>query len=107
MVTTWVQLVPMAEAPPVKGEIMSVIIAALLLAGGPVPPTIGEVFYGHAMGNNDPIADMTPLPPKLPSCRGDAEIQRALAEKAQGRPQSCLLPLGARPAKVEADQPKG
>jgi hypothetical protein len=78
----------------------------MLLAGGPVPPTIGEIFYGHAMGHSDPIADITPLPPKLPACRGDAEIQEALAQKAQGLPQSCLAPLGAHPAKVNADEPK-
>ena len=84
---------------------MLILVSAMLLAGGPVPPTIGEIFYGHAMGNNDPIADLTPLPPKLPVCRSNAEVQKALAEKAKGRPTSCLVPLGARAAKMDADQP--
>lgn len=75
---------------------MLMLLSAALLAGGPVPPTIGEVFYGHAMGNNDPIPDLTPRPPKLPACRSNAEIQKALAAKSQGQPPSCLAPLGAK-----------
>lgn len=85
---------------------MLILVSAMLIAGGPVPPTIGEVFYGHAMGNNDPIPDLTPRPLKLPACRSDAEIQKALTEKAQGQPQSCLEPLNARAAKVDSGQPK-
>jgi hypothetical protein len=84
---------------------MLILVSAMLIAGGPVPKTIGEIFYGHAGSHNDPIADMTPPPPKLQACRSDQEIQGALAEKAQGEPQSCLPPLNARPLKTDADQP--
>jgi hypothetical protein len=77
----------------------------LLLAAAAAPPTIGDVFYGHAGGHADGV-DFTLRPPKLPACRGDVEIQKALAEKAQGQPQSCLTPIGAKPLKVDAAQPK-
>jgi hypothetical protein len=75
---------------------MLILLSSMLLAGGPVPPTIGEVFYGHAMGNNDPIPDLTPRAPKLPACRSNDEIQKALTAKSQGQLQSCLTPLGAK-----------
>jgi hypothetical protein len=81
---------------------MLTLAALLVLAGGPVPPTIGEVFYGHAMGHSDPIADITPLPARLPDCKTDEEIRKALAEKDQGRPQSCFVPRSARLPKQES-----
>ena len=84
--------------------LISLFLAAA--AGGPATAPIGDVFYGHAMGHSDPIADMTPLPPKLPACRSEAEIQKALAEKAQRKPQSCLTPLIARAVKRDSDQTK-
>ena len=86
---------------------MFTLVSMLLLAAGPVPPSIGDVFYGHAGGHSDPIADITPLPPKLPGCRTDEEIKKALAEKEQSLPQSCLVPLRARPAKAASDQAPG
>lgn len=71
---------------------MLFLVSAMLLAGGPVPPTIGEIFYGHAMGHNDPIPDITPRPPKVPDCRTDEQFRDALAAKAKGEEPSCILP---------------
>lgn len=86
---------------------MLILVSAMLLAGGPVPPTIGEIFYGHAMGHSDPIPQMDVMAPKVPRCRTDEETQKALAERKQGQPQSCLVPLGARPAKTDGDRSSG
>ena len=87
---------------------MLTLVSLFLVAasGGPASVPIGDIFYGHAMGHSDPIADMTPRPPKVPSCGSEAEIQKALAEKAERKPQSCLTPLSARAVKRDADQPK-
>jgi len=86
-------------------EVMLTLIPLLLAAAAGAPPTIGDVFYGHAMGHSDAM-DYTLRPSKLPACRGEAEVQKALAQKAQGEPQSCLPPVGAKALKVEAGQPK-
>ena len=81
---------------------MLMLVTAILLAGGPVPPTIGEVFYGHAMGNSDPIPDMTLRPARLPDCRTGADIQKALADKARHREPTCLLPMRLPAAETRA-----
>lgn len=86
---------------------MLILVSAMLLAGGPVPPTIGEIFYGHAMGHSDPIPQMETMVPNFPRCRTDEEIQKALTEKKQRQPQSCLIPLGPYPAKTDGDPPSG
>ncbi|HEX6661205.1 MAG TPA: hypothetical protein VF067_04985 [Sphingomicrobium sp.] len=68
----------------------------MLLAAAQVGPSIGDHF-AHAMEGTDPV-HIIMLPPKIPDCRTDAEIQRARAEKANGDPQSCDPPKEARPA---------
>ncbi len=73
-------------------DAMLILVSAMLIAGGPVPPTIGEIFYGHAMGNNDPIPDLTPRPPKVPQCRTEDEIRVALVARQKGEEPSCILP---------------
>jgi len=43
-----------------------------------------------------PVTGMFLIPPKVPDCKTDAQIQQALAEKADGIiPQSCDPPRSA------------
>jgi len=61
--------------------------------------SIGDRFYGHAMGISDGV-DFTLRPAKVPDCRTEEEIRQALAAKEQKLPQHCILPKSALPAKL-------
>ncbi|HWI77349.1 MAG TPA: hypothetical protein VNS53_09755 [Sphingomicrobium sp.] len=61
--------------------------------------SIGDHFYGHAMGISDGV-DFTLRPAKIQDCRTEEDIQQALAEKDQKLPQHCILPKSALPAKL-------
>jgi hypothetical protein len=67
---------------------MEPILALIAMLGAPA--TIGDRLM--PMGGPQAVIDKTVLPPKIPDCRTDAQIQRALAEKARGLPQSCDPP---------------
>ena len=79
---------------------MLILVSAMLIAGGPVPPSVGDIFYGHAMGHNDPV-DYNIRPPKVPDCRTDEQIREAQTQKEKGGEPSCILPKV-----VPAAQPK-
>lgn len=71
---------------------MLILVSAMLLAGGPVPPAIGEVFYGYNQDKIGPGSDMTLRPPKVPDYRTEEQIRTALAAKEKGEIPSCILP---------------
>ena len=70
------------------------LVTLMLFAAPSIGPTIGE-HYGHAGGGPDPW-NLVILPPKVPNCRTEEEIRKALAEKAQDLPQSCDPPRQSR-----------
>jgi hypothetical protein len=75
------------------------IIAPLILLSMQAGPTIGDHFYGHAMGISDTV-DLTLRPAKTPDCETEAQIREALAERARHHAQSCILPKSREPAKT-------
>ena len=83
---------------------MSPIAALLILAAPSIGPSIGDHF-DHAGGGPDPHYEIL-VAPKVPDCRTEAQIQKALAEKADGiMPQSCDLPKSR--LRTAAKAPKG
>jgi len=78
---------------------MFTVIPAMFLLAAPAGLSIGDHFYGHAMGISDSV-DLTLRPPRVPDCRTEEEIRQALAEKEQKLPQQCILPKSALPAKL-------
>jgi hypothetical protein len=77
---------------------LTLIPLMLLAAVQNGPPTIGERAFSHAGGGPDPV-DLVIRPRRVPDCRTDAEIRKALADKEQGVEPLCMLPKDARPAK--------
>jgi len=73
------------------------LVLAMLVT--PPPPATG---VGRMLDMRDrtqgttPVTGMFLIPPKVPDCKTDAQIQQALAEKADGIiPQSCDPPRSA------------
>ena len=73
-------------------------LVPLILVAMQVGPTIGDRFFGHAGGVAEPV-DITLRPAKVPTCRTEDEIRKALAEAARDNPQSCLVPKSELPPK--------
>ncbi len=74
------------------------LVLAMLLVAQPTP----GAGVGHVVDMRDrtqgvtPVTDKWIIPPKVPDCKTDAQIQQALAEKADGIiPQSCDPPRSA------------
>ena len=65
----------------------------LMMAVTPVGPGPGNfTSIRERIQAPSPVTDLYLIPPKVPDCRTDAEIQQALAQKANGDPQSCDPP---------------
>lgn len=63
----------------------------LMAAPGPGPGNIIQIR--ERVVAPTPVTGLFLIPPKIPDCRTDAEIQQSLAEKANGvSPQSCDIP---------------
>lgn len=71
------------------------VIPLIFLAAAPAGQTIGDHFYGHAMGISDTV-DLTLRPARIPDCRTDEEVRKALADKELNIPQSCLVPRSTK-----------
>jgi len=71
------------------GGDMEPILALIAMIAAP-GASIGDRLM--PMGGPQGVIDKTILPSKIPDCRTEAQIQRALAEKANGLPQSCDPP---------------
>ena len=72
------------------------LLPLLFLAGAPglIAPGVGQLRERPLSAT--PVTGMFLIPPKVPDCRTDAQIQQALAEKAAGiMPQSCDPPRSA------------
>ena len=74
-------------------------ILALFAMVASAGPSIGDRMM--PMGGPQAVIDKTVLPAKIPDCRTEAQIQKALAEKANGLLQSCDPP---KPRKRAASQ---
>ena len=67
------------------------LVIPLLLAA-PVMNGIPDRVIVRDPTGPTPVTDLWIIPPKIPDCRNDQQIQQALAEKANGDPQSCDPP---------------
>ena len=70
------------------------LIIPLLLAA-PTMSTVPDRVLVRDPTGPTPVTDLWIIPPKIPDCKNDQQIQRALAEKANGDPQSCDPPKSA------------
>jgi|KBSSwiStaDraftv2_1062776.scaffolds.fasta_scaffold3846244_1 hypothetical protein len=75
-------------------QLLMMILLATPVGMGPGDRTMPMGMSG--------VTDKTALPPKIPDCRTDDEIKWALAQKANGEPQSCDPPRKRTPP---ANQP--
>jgi hypothetical protein len=76
-------------------EITMVQLFVLLLLAAPGPGTGNFMSIRERIQAPTPVSDKFLIPPKIPDCRNDQQIQQALAEKANGDPQSCDPPRSA------------
>jgi hypothetical protein len=68
----------------------------MLLAAPQMPGSLPDrVILRDPMQGPMPVTDKVLIPQKIPDCKTDAEIQKALAEKVNGDLQSCDPPKSA------------
>jgi hypothetical protein len=74
-----------------RNSAMLQLVIPLLLAAPAMNGVPDRVIFRDPTGPT-PVTDLWIIPPKIPDCKNDQQIQRALAEKANGDPQSCDPP---------------
>jgi hypothetical protein len=77
-----------------KEILMVQLLMLMLLAAqqGPGPGSGDRMVIRERVQAPTPVTDLFLLPPKIPDCRNDQQIEQALAEKANGDRQSCDPP---------------
>ena len=72
------------------------MLLALAAQNTPAPTTGDRVIFRDPIQGPTAVTDKFLIPPKIPDCRTDAQIQQALAQRANGELESCDLPKAYR-----------
>jgi hypothetical protein len=79
-----------------RNSAMLQLAIPIFLFAAPVMNGVPDrVIFRDPQNGPTPVTDLWIVPPKIPDCRNDEQIQKALAEKANGDPQSCDPPKSA------------
>ena len=73
------------------------LVLSMLLAAPPMNGVPDRVIFRDPQNGPTPVTDLWIIPPKVPECKNDQQIQQALDQKAHGELQSCDPPKSAVP----------